>query len=133
MTLSRIQLIEDMIRENPEYTIRDYLDVVAEIENIKTEDMGSRKGVPNLTDDKMGQIVQLAKERKSVVEICAILGISQNCVYKACSRKGPGYKALSCPQVIQPEPVIKEPEKKLEKWRRPPAEYSNHSPFGIAS
>ncbi len=36
MTLSeRIQLIDSMIRENPDFTIRDYLDLVKDIESIK--------------------------------------------------------------------------------------------------
>lgn len=31
----RIQLIDDMIRENPDYTIKDYLELVKELEGIK--------------------------------------------------------------------------------------------------
>lgn len=137
MTLAdRIKLIDDMIREDPQYTIRDYLDMVAEIEQIKIEDMGSRKGIPNVPEDKRLTIIRLAKT-KSVAEICEIMGVSQDCVYKICRKDGFGVRAIRNPEVIQPDPVperVPEPgPKKPAVYTRPPAVYSNHSPFGIAS
>lgn len=81
MTLSaRIQLIDDMIRENPDYTVRDYLEMVGEIERIQPED-------------------------RPVVEEVRVA------------------------DVVEPEA----PESKTGKFTRPPAVYSNHSPYGIAS
>ena len=37
MTLDeKISLIDQMIRENPDYTIRDYLDLIAEIQSVES-------------------------------------------------------------------------------------------------
>lgn len=128
----RIKLVDDMIREDPQYTIRDYLEVVAEIEQIKIEDMGSRKGIPNVPEDRRLTIIRLAKT-KSVAEICEIMGVSQDCVYKICNKYGPGVRAIRNPEVIEPEPVPDSEPKEPVAYKRPPAVYSNHSPFGIAS
>jgi hypothetical protein len=125
-----IKLIEDMIRENQDYTIADYLELVEEIEHIKIDDMGSRKGIPNVTEDKRLTILRMAKTH-SVAEICQFMGVSQDCVYKTCRRHGPGLRAIQNPEVIEPQPL---PEvKKPAQQGRPPANYSNHSPYGIAS
>jgi len=133
MTLSdRIQLIDDMIRKNPEYTIRDYLDLVNEINQIKNEDMGSRKGIPNIPEDKKLIIIRLA-QTKSVAEICEIMGISPNCIYKACARGGTSIRAIRHQEILEPAQPPALEVNKPKKYVRPPAEYSNHSPFGIAS
>ncbi len=127
MTLpQKIKLIDDLIRENRDAEIWEYLAAVQEIETIeKTQtDMGSRKGIPNLTEEQKKEIIDLVKEKTPVAEICGIMGVSENAVYTSCRT---GNRSI---RQIKPKKAAKTNAKPIE---RPVAVYSNSSPWGIAS
>ena len=133
MTLSdQITFIDDLIRENPDITIREYLEAVQEIDSIeKTKtDMGSRKGIPNLSDEQKVSVLAMA-QAYNAKQIADSLGLSLNQVYKICAKVKGGIKAVRYPET---EPVRPMPMSDVKKEIvRPAATYSNHSPFGIAS
>lgn len=132
MTLDeKIKLIDDLIRENTDITIAEYLFSVAEIENVeKTTSMDNRKGIANLSDEEKVKILAMA-QTYNAKEISLGLGLSLNQVYKVCAKVKGGIKAIRHPEA-EPAPSPPIPPAK-RAFVRPPAQYSNHSPMGIAS
>jgi len=137
MTLSNQKtFVNDLIKEDRDITIRQYLEAVQEIDIIeKTQtDMGRRP----LDTDKRQMVLDMAMSAKyevihevtgvSLAAICRIIkdaGIDQE-ERKAAIRAGQiklekelWAKRLSAP-------------KSQKLFIRPVAEYSNHSPYGIA-
>lgn len=127
MTLTwQISFIDDLIRENPDAEIKDYLALLTDIEQIEnqTEDMGSRKGIPNLTPEQVKRIINMAEELVPPTKIASIMGVQPNAVYKVIMKKAGSIMVLKHPEVLQPQ----EPELKAESstsFIRPLAQYSN--------
>lgn len=127
----KAKLIDDMIRENPDVEIWEYVAAVKEIETTeKVSAMGSRKGVPNLTIDQKKQVVKMINQGVSIDQVCKIMGICKNTVYTSCRCGDENIKDLRHPGTSAPPELLAGPPPKMV---RPRAEYSNRSPFGIAT
>lgn len=114
MTLTeKIKLVDDLIREDKETTIRQYLDAIAEIDNIKPPEVNKPK---NYTTDQ-AQFMLTHHKQYTCVEMAEKLEIEPADVYNFAYRNKLSFKRQ---------------DKKMP-YVRPPAQYSNHSPFGIAS
>lgn len=130
----KIKLIDDLVREDPDTTIKDYLALIGDLENLEhevnTTDMGSRKGVSNLTIDQKKQLVKMINQGVSIDRVCKIMGICKNTVYTSCRCGDENIKGLRHPGTSAPPELLAGPPPKIV---RPKAEYSNRSPFGIAT
>lgn len=63
MTLAdRIKLVNDMIRENPDSTIKEYLELVKDIEEIET----MSEGTPIIYLKKVHEAIEIANTRKPI-------------------------------------------------------------------
>lgn len=136
MTLSnQITFINDLIREDQDITIREYLEAVQEIDIIaKTQnDMGRRP----LDTDKRQMVLDMAMSAKYEV-IRDITGVSIAVISRILKDAGIDQEerklAIRANQLEVDKKLwarrISAPQK---RFIRPPAEYSNHSPMGIAS
>jgi len=96
MTLpDQIRFVNDLIKENPEITIKEYLE-----------------------DLKMIESIEKASEREEQIHDALSKIIRQKADHKILK--------------VEPDEAALPIEGK-RKSSRPPAQYSNHSPFGIAS
>ena len=124
-----------MIREDPDATVRDYLDLLRDLEKIEQqvneEDMGSRKGIPNLTPEQKKQIIALVKQKHSIGDICRKMNISPNAVYTSCRWQHKNIRSIK--GTATDTPIDLTIEKAPIEKSRPAAVYSNSSPWGIAS
>jgi hypothetical protein len=127
MTLSwQISIIDGLIKENPEATIKDYLVLCEDLKNIEQQanDVAmSRKGIPNLTEEQKAEIIVMARERVPVPLIAAVIGVGENAVYKVCVRDAISIMELKHPEVAGPDQEIEETVSPLAA--HPSAEYSN--------
>lgn len=123
-----------MIWEDPDATIGNCVGLLRDLENIEhqvnEEDMGNRKGVPNLTDEQKRRIINLAKQKVSVSKIAQIMGVSNNAIYMTCRGENRSIRHLKNSAPVE-KAALKAREKK--GFVRPAAVYSNSSPYGIAS
>jgi len=128
MTLDqKIKLIDDLIGENPEVNISEYLFAVQEIEFIEiSTPMPPRTGRPNLTEEQKAEVLVLAKTKFTAKEISEITGLTLDRVYKICSATGQSIRALRHPEVIAPADL---PDVPVTGFKRPPAQYSNPRPY----
>lgn len=126
----KIKLIDDLIKENPEVTISEYLFAAQEIELIeKAPNMPSRKGKPNLTEEQKKSVLVLAHAKNTAKEISEITGLTLDRIYKICAAAGQSIRAIRHPEVIAPADI---PDIPAKRFTRPAAQYSNHSPWGVA-
>lgn len=140
MTLAnQITFVDDLIKEDPDITIRQYLEAVQEIDTIeKTQtDMGRRP----LDSDKRKMVLDMAPSHK-YEKIKSVTGVSLaviSRIIKAAEIDQEERRANIRAQEEQREKdlwavrlAVKIPEKP-KRFVRPPAVYSNSSPYGIAS
>lgn len=120
----KIKFVNDLIRENPEITLAEYLASVQEVETIeKTQtDMGNRKGIPNLTDEQKLLVLAHAPYQ-SAKDVADHLELSLNQVYKVCVRAGASIREIRHPEVAKAEGLA--PVEPVKHLQRPVAEYSN--------
>jgi hypothetical protein len=134
MTLSnQITFINDLIREDPEITIREYLEAVQEIDIIeKTQsDMGRRP----MDSDKKQQVLDMAMSAKYEV-IHEVTGVSIAAISRII--KDAGINQDDRKTTIRALQIEKEKKhwearisapKSQKRFIRPPAEYSNSRPY----
>ena len=143
---SKLKLINDMIKENPDATIRDYLTLVSDIENIEKS---TPMAFPGIGQDKKEEILKMAATM-TATEIRQETNIAFSTIYRVLRQHGIDVKAETRQRKLA-ERIAKEEMERKEReaiiaarkpkkpilperpFTRPPAVYSNHSPFGIAS
>lgn len=129
MTLSdQIKLTDVLVRNEPDTTIREYLDMVKEIDNIKPVEMSKPK---QYTPDQ-AQFMLTHHKSFTAVEMAVRLNIEVATVYNFAYRNKLSFKSVNQSQVA----FEREDKRRNERKKpliRPAAQYSNHSPYGIAS
>lgn len=156
----QIKFVNDLIKENPEITIWQYLEAVQEIDIIKKiqNDMAKMRMKPEQWE-KLSSMMPTA----SYVEIKKETGLATTTIYKHMGKKQIDLKAKK--RMLKAERAQREAEQRkkeqeermkviksrqapnlrpdspgiqvkavevVKQFTRPAAEYSNHSPYGIA-
>lgn len=130
MTLeAKTKMIEGLIRENPESTIADYLVLLADIESIERGDMVYTLSLP----DPSIQLNVLAMAASMTNR--GLVTISDR--YFDLFRRAIKNETIEPSELPTGKTILKRAEAEITKVKdqhqRPPAEYSNHSPWQIAS
>jgi hypothetical protein len=135
MTLGqKIRLIDDLIREDSDHNIRDYLETVAEIENIEKENKKTMAH-PGISDEERERIILLAS-KMTVKEIRAGTSHAFSTIYRVLNEEKIKFhrmmmkrrkKDLAKEPVLGPVPEIRKRDKNYPTtdFKRPPCEYSN--------
>lgn len=129
MTLAgRISLIDALIREHPEYTIRDYLDIVAEIEQIKPP-IKEPIMMPRTFTAVQELFILENHEEKTVKEMAAALVLPEETIYNYCHRHKLKYKSGKIAGASRERTRIREggfaPDPPRIPIVRPAADYNN--------
>lgn len=149
----KIKMIDDMIKENPDCTVKDYLEVLTDVESI--EKGGLNMPYPGLSNEERERILKLAAQM-NVSDIRRQTNLAFSTIYAVLKSEGINMRKVVKERKAIAEKEAKEQErnrmeelkKRLQvaqeiagnpqdqqdkKFQRPPAEYSNHSPWNIAS
>jgi len=144
----RIKLIDDLIKEDPDSTIADYIMLVGDIDSIQ-KTVKERDMAKQIDHQQRQHIVELFKT-KTPAEIHHETKYAFSTIYKALELAGIDYKAVTkkrkeAERIAMRERQELHREREIEARKpkkpivpdpplqRPPAIYSNHSPYGIAS
>lgn len=123
MNLSdQIKLIDDLIRENPEHTIRDFMETIADIDKIKPE---SEMNKPVLYSAADAEFMILHAGELTVRQISDRLGIPESTVRNFGTRYKLSFRSMP---MRLPMPTTK----RKTSRPRPAAVYSNSGHLSTA-
>lgn len=129
MTLpERITLINSLIKEDRDHTIRDYLDTVAEIEQINPP-IKEPVMMPRTFTEEQEAFILHNHVDMTVKEMAGALTLQADIIYNFCHRYKLKYKRYSKPPVVRTLPAQREkafvPDAPRVPIVRPAAEYNN--------